>query len=285
MLQDTPKTPEAGTRTESPICEHRGFDFTLIELLVVIAIIAILASLLLPSLQQAKNKAKQSTCLNNQKQLGLAMSMYLDDNDEWYPAASFYYDTGGWNNVWTWDDSLAGYDGRTSWSFSDDRAYLTPTMTTSQNPEVYRCPEEKELGWNNGYKRTYAMNSGWKDPSNNQLPRGLAEGDVTSRAVTVEDASDTFLLVERRGELGNYGTGSYVDQNIMSGGQNGEFSSAKGPFHQNFKVLSAWHSGRFNYLFCDGHAEALRPDDTTGGVTMVDTNSRPNGQWTRAAGD
>src|SRR5438094_779490 len=73
----------------SPVRHGRGAGFTLIELLVVIAIIAILAAILFPVFAKAREKARQTTCLSNTKQIGMALMQYEQDWDEANPGVWF----------------------------------------------------------------------------------------------------------------------------------------------------------------------------------------------------
>ena len=162
--------------------QSAGRAFTLIELLVVIAIIAILAALLLPALARAKEKANQTTCISNFKQIGLALALYVDDNDGYFPVASDSTVTP--EIIWT----------------KELGPYLKQRGGSATSPEnaVFVCPSAKWPGpFPNGISRTCACTG---------TLLGAASGTgLTStarrKATPMPTPADTLLVVEAKQEL------------------------------------------------------------------------------------
>ena len=127
---------------------HRGQwrwagAFTLIELLVVIAIIAILAAMLLPALSRAKQKAAQTSCLNNEKQLVMGMAMYLVDNNDVYAGAASANTYGPHLEDWIYWRQGANTPTVNGVLMTLDKSPLLLLLGTRGNTNLFRCPMDR----------------------------------------------------------------------------------------------------------------------------------------------
>jgi prepilin-type N-terminal cleavage/methylation domain-containing protein/prepilin-type processing-associated H-X9-DG protein len=127
--------------------KDRAGGFTLIELLVVIAIIAILAAILFPVFAQAREKARQSSCISNLKQIGTALNMYMDDHDGVFVLGGRYGTA-----IPFWHENLQTYIK--NWAIFICPSATTPTTSTTYPPQ----PCEYYTWWQGVHVSTYEMN-------------------------------------------------------------------------------------------------------------------------------
>lgn len=198
--------------------QRRGF--TLIELLVVIAIIAILAAILFPVFARAREKARQSSCLSNMKQLALAAMQYAQDYDErWHP---HYYaapvalpqpDGGSPTTALTWAHVSYPY---------------------INNTQVFLCPSNPEdMSFRDAATYNYAFNY-------------YGGGDFSCiKLAEIERPAEKLTYVDG---------GSYVANPFSSPGADPSLRTNPGG-HYYRDAVKAWHNDGCNVGYADGHAK------------------------------
>ena len=215
---------------------YKSNGFTLIELLVVIAIIAILAAILFPVFARAREKARQTSCLSNAKQLGLAAQMYTEDYDGTFPKARLY---------------PAVDMGDLGYNYGDWYVLLQPYIKSGS---VFQCPSLSENGTSStatvaalGIKYVhigYGWNIGTSDGSYlDAFGYYYGDGVPVRKLPEIDEPTNTILIGDISPYSGNY---KYL---IYTGSET---------------HTSALHNEGANYTYADGHAKWLNQSQVLG---------------------
>jgi len=240
--------------------------FTLIELLVVIAIIAILAAILFPVFAKVREKARQTSCLSNEKQLGLGFVQYEQDNNETMP-----YDTSG--------------------GYYDEQGWAGEIYPYVKSAGVFVCPDDAYKSSTPGYSEvSYAMNSNLmaSDPSleyetQPSKPGSVLSGQLApaSTVLLFETQNEQVLLANQTDQGSPSGRGMYDYGNSLTGenGPQGKpFSGYTNAIYATGNIggytlttipQGAVHTNGANYLLADGHAKFAIGNNVSGGYPAL----------------
>lgn len=216
--------------------------FTLIELLVVIAIIAIIAAILFPVFSQARERARQTSCLSNVKQTGLALLMYAQDYDETFP-------------LYTWDYLTYWNGGRAAWGqpFQLERGLVFPYTKSGQ---IQKCPSytgDRKLG-GIGYGYSTRVAGTYYDDQTYVLlsPATLAELTKPSETLLVGDSGNVTDSAATLPEAMRW-QGAASDINILEPPSSWCYDGWGCTASMSFRHFEA-----ANIVAADGHARSMK---------------------------
>jgi prepilin-type N-terminal cleavage/methylation domain-containing protein/prepilin-type processing-associated H-X9-DG protein len=229
---------------------NRKQAFTLIELLVVIAIIALLLAVIIPSLKKAKEKAQETICRSNLKNIGMAFILYLEDNDyKTYNSST--------SNGFEWTDSSGHYLDPDSWDAYWGVAYKHYV----DEPDIFGCPSLKrvpELIYNVDpeliQQAAFSLNS-------HIIDRNVREIKYHPRFIVTHDHVEPKVENGSQDMFHNDGPGTLNLKHYRLGG--GRSDHYREIFRHSIRLTDPFETGgRANILWLDGHVEKL--EETTG---------------------
>ncbi len=240
----------------------RKRGFTLIELLVVIAIIAILAAILFPVFAKAREKARQTSCLSNCRQLGTAALSYSQDYDEMYPLPMVFNGTTVYYNTWM---AIPPWTG--SWACMGMLAQNS-VQPYIKNTQLYTCPSAPRAN-------VYSPNDTWVAYAFNSLLGARSEGATKSPATCI-------LWCEWARNNGNAGLNIPAYGAYSSGGHTAanwfntySYSGSDEAYmwSTSFSLDQRTHNDGLNYAYTDGHAKWQRSPSSNGMWAAIDTST------------
>jgi prepilin-type N-terminal cleavage/methylation domain-containing protein/prepilin-type processing-associated H-X9-DG protein len=218
--------------------------FTLIELLVVIAIIAILAAILFPVFAQAREKARQTSCASNLKQIGLSLKMYVQDYDEKYPYNRGHCDAG--------DCTSAGITGTAGSDFQWGGWISNALVPYTKNQAIFVCPSLNANGFNDPRSNGGTNTTNGKEQGSYAYNYwAMTQNGTGTKEAAISEPSGGILMMDS-------GT-AWWDCWYEDGGCG--WRTRDWAWHRAKSIKQTeWHAGKNNVLFADSHVKAASWD-------------------------